>query len=85
MLVLGRASPPRVLLGQADHELTQIAGHLGRHNRLGPPPFPDLLNRATIRLRRDDADHVRDVVVELLADGEQPGAVVQARDDPVAA
>ena len=34
---------------------------------------------------RDDADHVRDVVVELLADGQQPGAVVQGRDDPVSA
>jgi hypothetical protein len=34
---------------------------------------------------RDDADHVRDVVVEFLADRQQPGAVVRAPDDRVAA
>jgi hypothetical protein len=34
-------------------------------------------------LRRDDADHVRDVMVEFLADRRQPCAVVRAGDDPV--
>jgi len=28
-------------------------------------------------LRRDDADHVGDVVVEFLADGQQPGAIAR--------
>ncbi len=36
-------------------------------------------------MRRDDADQFRDVVVELLVNRQQPGAVVRARDDPVAA
>jgi hypothetical protein len=50
-----------------------------------PSTFPQLLNPATIRLRRDDSDYVRDVVVEPLADREQPGAVVRAPNDAVAA
>lgn len=49
---------------------------------LGLPAFPQLYDLARIRLRRDDADHVRDVVVEFLADCQQSGAVVRARDDP---
>ena len=35
-------------------------------------------------MRCDDADRVCDVVVELLADRQQPGAVIRARNDPVA-
>jgi hypothetical protein len=37
-----------------------------------------------MRLRRDDADHVRDVVVEILIDRRQPGAVVRTRNNPEA-
>ena len=63
----------------------QIPNDLRPANSPGLAPCTQLLHPATIRLRRDDADPVRDVVVEFLADGKQPGAVVRARDNPVAA
>jgi len=44
-----------------------------------------LFHPARIRLRCDDADHVRHGMVELLPDHPQPGAVIRARDDAVAA
>ena len=47
-------------------------------------PRHSLDDPATIRLRRDDADHVGNIVVELLADCQQKSAVVRAGNDPVA-
>ena len=47
--------------------------------------FPKLPDPATIRPRRHDAAHVGNVVIEFLADGQQSGAIVRARDDSVAA
>ncbi len=57
----------------------------GLPTRLGWRPSPQLRDPATIRLRRDDPDHVGDLVIELLTDRQQPGAVLRAGDNPVAA
>lgn len=66
-------------------DAAEAAGDLRPPHALGLPPCTLLLNATTIRLRRDDADHVRDVVVELLTDHKQPGTVVRARNDAVTA
>ena len=49
------------------------------------PTRTQLLHPARICLRRDDADHIRDVVAELLTNRHQASTVVRARNDAVAA
>ncbi len=61
-------SPGGVLLGKTDYQLAEVPDDLWPANAFGLPPCTQLLDPSTIRLRCDDADHVRNVVVELLAD-----------------
>ncbi len=73
-------SPSPVLLGQADDEFSHVADDLRSADTFRFAPFPWLRHPAPIRPRRDDADHVGNIVVEFLADCQQPGAILRARD-----
>jgi hypothetical protein len=69
---------------QPDREFEQVPGDPWLTDAIGTR-LALLGNPATIRLRSEDAYRVRSGVVELLADRQQPSAVVRARDGPVAA
>jgi len=64
---------------------SQVPDDIRAADTLRLAPCTQLLDPTTICLWRDDADRVRDFMIELLTDGQQPGTVLGARDDPIPA